>query len=79
MQVVLTVPAMWSHKAKDKTLKAAKAAAIPGEIKMVTEPEAAALATLKDKAEAKTLKVSPKGKLLESLSLRSRLLKRLLS
>lgn len=63
LRVVLTVPAMWSPTAKDKTLRAAKLAGMPGDIKLVTEPEAAALATLKDKAEENQLKV-------ESLSVR---------
>ncbi|RMJ13421.1 hypothetical protein CDV36_006927 [Fusarium kuroshium] len=56
LQVVLTVPAMWSHVAKDKTLKAAKKAGLPQDIRLVTEPEAAALATLHDKAEENSLK-----------------------
>lgn len=55
LRVVLTVPAIWSHRAKEKTLQAAKIAGMPGEIKLVTEPEAAALATLKDKAEENQL------------------------
>ncbi|KAJ4203212.1 hypothetical protein NW767_005323 [Fusarium falciforme] len=56
LQVVLTVPAMWSHAAKDKTLKAAQRAGLPQDIRLVTEPEAAALATLHDKAEENLLK-----------------------
>ncbi|KAI8713929.1 hypothetical protein NCS52_01239000 [Fusarium sp. LHS14.1] len=56
LYVVLTVPAMWSHVAKDKTLKAAKKAGLPQDIQLVTEPEAAALATLHDKAEEESLK-----------------------
>ncbi|UPL01930.1 hypothetical protein LCI18_012864 [Fusarium solani-melongenae] len=56
LQVVLTVPAMWSHAAKDKTLKAARRAGLPQDIRLVTEPEAAALATLHDKAEENSLK-----------------------
>ncbi|KAF7553497.1 hypothetical protein G7Z17_g3586 [Cylindrodendrum hubeiense] len=55
IHVVLTVPAMWSHAAKDKTLKAARDANLPHNIKLVTEPEAAALATLQDKAEENAL------------------------
>ncbi|EGX45330.1 hypothetical protein AOL_s00170g37 [Orbilia oligospora ATCC 24927] len=47
-RVVLTVPAVWSPVAKDRTLKAAKKAGLPSNIKLVTEPEAAALATLKE-------------------------------
>ncbi|KAJ3526973.1 hypothetical protein NM208_g1479 [Fusarium decemcellulare] len=57
IHVVLTVPAMWSHMAKDKTLKAAMSAGLPKNIQLVTEPEAAALATLHDKAEDNTLRV----------------------
>ena len=57
LRVVLTVPAMWSPAAKDKTLQAAQLAGMPTPIKLVTEPEAAALATLKDKAAENSLKV----------------------
>lgn len=57
VHVVLTVPAMWSHVAKEKTLKAARNAGLPANIQPITEPEAAALATLHDKAEENTLKV----------------------
>ncbi|KAI1660440.1 hypothetical protein F4813DRAFT_400656 [Daldinia decipiens] len=56
LRVVLTVPAMWSHQAKDRTVKAARAAGLPVHISMVTEPEAAALATLRGKAEEDTLR-----------------------
>ena len=57
LRVVLTVPAVWSHAAKERTSKAARLAGLPEDITLVTEPEAAALATLKEKAEEKTLKV----------------------
>jgi len=57
VKVVLTVPAVWSALAKDKTLKAAKKAGIQTEIKLVTEPEAAALALMKDKCEETAVKV----------------------
>ena len=57
LRVVLTVPAIWSPAAKNKTHQAAQRAGIPGDIKLVTEPEAAALATLKDKAEENSLQV----------------------
>lgn len=57
-RVILTVPAMWSHQAKDRTLRAAKDAGLPDDIHIVTEPEAAALATLKNKAAENTLQVS---------------------
>ncbi|KAK7701749.1 hypothetical protein SLS57_011631 [Botryosphaeria dothidea] len=48
LKVVLTVPAIWSPLAKDNTERAAKAAGMPEDILLVTEPEAAALAVLKD-------------------------------
>lgn len=57
LNVVLTVPAMWSPAAKEKTRQAARAAGMPENIQLVTEPEAAALATLKDKAESNELQV----------------------
>lgn len=59
LRVVLTVPAIWSPAAKDKTLDAAKLAGMPGKIELVTEPEAAALATLKEKADENQLQVRP--------------------
>lgn len=57
IRVVLIVPAIWKLVAKDKTLQAARLASILDGIKLVTEPKAAALATLKDKAEENNLKV----------------------
>lgn len=57
MKVVLTVPAVWSPAAKDKTLQAARKAGLPVDIMLVTEPEAAALAVLKDKSEEETVSV----------------------
>ncbi|KAI1123685.1 hypothetical protein F5Y10DRAFT_285795 [Nemania abortiva] len=54
-RVILTVPAIWSHQAKDRTLRAAKEAGLPDDIRIVTEPEAAALATLKSKEAENTL------------------------
>ncbi|KAI2782816.1 hypothetical protein F4815DRAFT_442804 [Daldinia loculata] len=54
LPVVLTVPAMWSHQSKGRTVKAARAAGLPVDISMVTE--AAALATLRVKAEEDTLR-----------------------
>ena len=58
-RVILTVPAMWSPAAKDRTQQAAKEAGLPDgeQIQLVTEPEAAALATLKEKSELNDLKV----------------------
>ncbi|KAL1613681.1 hypothetical protein SLS54_010378 [Diplodia seriata] len=57
LKVVLTVPAIWSAAAKEKTLRAAKAAGFPADITLVTEPEAAAIAVLKDKAAEEGLEV----------------------
>lgn len=57
LQVVLTVPAVWSPSAKDKTLKAAIKAGMPEDLQLVTEPETAALAVLKDKSEEDTIDV----------------------
>ncbi|RDI80134.1 hypothetical protein Vi05172_g9924 [Venturia inaequalis] len=51
IKVVLTVPAIWAPAAKDRTERFAKAAGIPGSIMLVSEPEAAAMAVLKDKDE----------------------------
>ncbi|KAJ2900044.1 hypothetical protein MKZ38_002662 [Zalerion maritima] len=49
---------MWSPIAKDRTLKAAEAAGLPRNPVLHTEPEAAALATLRDKADDDTLRVA---------------------
>lgn len=46
LQVILTVPAVWSNAAKDATLKAAEAAGIGHNIGMISKPEAAAVYTL---------------------------------
>ncbi|KAI7231896.1 actin-like ATPase domain-containing protein [Hortaea werneckii] len=46
LQVVLTVPAVWSDKAQEATLAAAKDAGIGGQITMISEPEAAAVYAL---------------------------------
>ncbi|KAL7795830.1 hypothetical protein V8C37DRAFT_373579 [Trichoderma ceciliae] len=49
MDVVVTVPAIWSNSAKQETEKAASLAGFGGEkkIKLISEPEAAALYTVK--------------------------------
>ncbi|KAL3468953.1 hypothetical protein BJX99DRAFT_242456 [Aspergillus californicus] len=48
LQFILTVPAVWSDKAKDATLRAALAAGITArDISLVSEPEAAALYALR--------------------------------
>lgn len=49
VKVVLTVPAIWSPAAQDKTMKIARKAGLPETMSLVTEPEAAALAVLKEK------------------------------
>ncbi|KAI9738107.1 MAG: hypothetical protein M1818_005535 [Claussenomyces sp. TS43310] len=47
-RIVLTVPAVWSDKAKDATLKAAEKAGLNDhELSMISEPEAAAIYTLR--------------------------------
>ncbi|KAK4901484.1 hypothetical protein LTR49_027212 [Elasticomyces elasticus] len=46
LTVVLTVPAVWSDAAKNATFKAAEAAGMGDEIRMISEPEAAAVYTL---------------------------------
>ncbi|KAI9643143.1 hypothetical protein NHQ30_008878 [Ciborinia camelliae] len=56
MECWVTLPAVWSEEAKDATLKAAKNAGFgkrPGdEIYTIAEPEAAAIATLKEFAKS---------------------------
>lgn len=49
VEFVLTVPAVWSDSAKDATLKAAEKAGMGNrhELKIISEPEAAAVYTLK--------------------------------
>ncbi|KAF2463990.1 actin-like ATPase domain-containing protein [Lindgomyces ingoldianus] len=51
-EVVVTVPAVWSERAKDQTLKAVIEAKFPAaKLMMVTEPEAAAIYSLKEMQE----------------------------
>jgi molecular chaperone DnaK (HSP70) len=51
-QLVVTVPAVWSERAKDQTLKAVtKAKWAASKISLVSEPEAAAIYTLKGMTE----------------------------
>lgn len=57
LKVVVTVPALWSPAAKDKTLQAAKAAGMSTDVTIVSEPEAAALAVLSDKESRGELQV----------------------
>lgn len=42
IKVILTVPAVWSDAAKDATLRAAEKAGLGTDIRMISEPEAAA-------------------------------------
>lgn len=58
LRVILTVPAMWSPAAKEKTRRAAVKAGLPSKITLVTEPEAAALITLRERADDGLLKVT---------------------
>jgi molecular chaperone DnaK (HSP70) len=51
LRCVLTVPAIWSQIAKEKTLKIARLAGLPDNLSMVTEQEAAALAVLKERKQ----------------------------
>ncbi|KAI5464134.1 hypothetical protein BGZ63DRAFT_349688 [Mariannaea sp. PMI_226] len=61
MDFVVTVPAIWSHAAKDATERAAAMAGFCGNqrIQLISEPEAAALYTLKNLSPG-TLKVGRK-------------------
>lgn len=58
IEVILTVPAIWTDAAKDATFRAAKKAGMGPNLKMVSEPEAAAIYSLKSmEQESKMLKV----------------------
>jgi hypothetical protein len=64
-KVWITVPAIWDHKARDKMMLAAEMAGIleerfagATEVELVAEPEAAALAALKDIQSTPGVKVS---------------------
>lgn len=63
LRVVLTVPAIWSPAAKDRTLKAARAAGLPENLSLVSEPEAAALKVLREKNQDQTVQVCPSSSL----------------
>lgn len=58
--VVLTVPAVWSDLAKQKTLNSAKKAGL-GDCNILSEPEAAALSTLKDRSDGQVLEVTTRS------------------
>lgn len=57
LRAVLTVPAIWSPNAQDKTLSIARRAGLPDGVSLVSEPEAAALAILREKKEEGELQV----------------------
>ena len=57
LRVVLTVPAIWSPAAKDRTLRAAQAAGFPDNLNLVSEPEAAALRVLREKNQDQAVQV----------------------
>jgi len=57
LKVVITVPAMWSEAAKEKTKRCAIMAGMPDNIVMITEPEAAALSIIRDQADEEELSV----------------------
>ncbi|PSK40200.1 Heat shock protein 12B [Elsinoe australis] len=46
IEYVMTVPAVWSDAAKDATMTAARNAGMSGSLKLISEPEAAAIFTL---------------------------------
>ena len=63
-RVVVTLPAIWPHYAQQRMKKAAMIAGImvergcgPTVLKFISEPEAAAMATLKDMSKRSTVKV----------------------
>jgi hypothetical protein len=51
VRAVLTVPAIWSDSAKDRTMRIAHLAGLPEDVSLVTEPEAAALAVLRERKD----------------------------
>jgi hypothetical protein len=51
VRAILTVPAIWSESGKSRTLSIAKRAGIPGNVTLVSEPEAAALAVLRERKD----------------------------
>jgi molecular chaperone DnaK (HSP70) len=48
LKVILTVPAIWSLPGKENTRKVALSAGLPVDVSLVSEPEAAALAVMKE-------------------------------
>lgn len=65
LRVVLTVPAIWSPAAKDRTLRAAQAAGLPDDLTLVSEPEAAALRVLREKNQDQAVQVCPESSLID--------------
>ncbi|KAI4748507.1 actin-like ATPase domain-containing protein [Aureobasidium sp. EXF-12298] len=55
IEVVLTVPAVWTDAAKDATLRAAQKAGMGPELYMISEPEAAAIYALKSMGQKQKL------------------------
>jgi len=59
IKVVLTVPAIWDHQGQEMTRRAASNAGITTRadtsVQLVSEPEAAALATLTDRGTLKVI------------------------
>ncbi|CAD0107731.1 unnamed protein product [Aureobasidium uvarum] len=55
IEVVLTVPAVWTDAAKDATLRAAEKAGMGPELYMISEPEAAAIYALKSMGQKQKL------------------------
>jgi len=64
LKVVLTVSAASSHIGQDRTRRAAQAAGLPENLTLITEPEAATLPVLKEKAAGNSLQVSSPQKFL---------------
>jgi hypothetical protein len=57
LSVVVTVPAMWTQGAKERTKAAALAAGLPPDLRLVAEPEAAALIVLNERSSGYGLRV----------------------
>jgi hypothetical protein len=57
LQVFLTVPALWSDEAKERIQSAGRAAGFPQNITCISEPEAAALHVLRERASENDIQV----------------------
>jgi molecular chaperone DnaK (HSP70) len=69
LEVVITLPAIWPHYAQARMRKAARDAGIlddhvagPTTLRFISEPEAAAIATLQDMTDRPDIKVCAGGK-----------------